>query len=330
MIATLRLTEANRSNLMASDVPVVLSGPSGWLGSAALAMLDRAIVGDELRRRVLVFGSRDRDIRLPSGRTIVCRPMADMRHADLDDAVILHFAYLTKDKTRDLSPDEYVRDNDAIQDHILNGLARSRPRGLFFASSGAVYQPSEGGPTRENNLYGWMKAQHEATFARAAAASGAAIVNGRIFSVAGEFINKVGLYAMSDFLMALLSGRPIRLNATRPVWRSYTYVGDIINLALALLISRQSHDGLDIAGDEPVEVGHLARRCAEVTGRTAAEITRPPLTDAAPDRMIGDHRPYYDLMASYGITPLSLDEQIRATAQFLDPRHADPGARRDF
>jgi UDP-glucuronate decarboxylase len=317
MSRTLSLSAGNATALRSGVSRIVVIGPSGWLGSAALAMLDAALPGADLGEQVRVFGSRARPILLPSGRICQCQALAELGSDDLGDDVILHFGYLTKDKTAAMSLDDYVAANEAIQNEVLRAVTTTRPRGLFFASSGGVYQGKVyGAPTREDNVYGWMKLRHEEQFETATAESGTALINGRIFSLAGEHINKLPLYALGSFLLALKEGQPIRLTATREVWRSYTYVGDVINFALALLLKGRSAK-LDIAGDLPIEVGELARLCAEVTGNPGAVITRPPMTDMPPDRMIGDAAEYLRHLRGEGIEPLPLAQQVAATAAFI-------------
>ncbi|MCX8253986.1 MAG: NAD-dependent epimerase/dehydratase family protein [Beijerinckiaceae bacterium] len=334
--ASLHLMAANLAALQASRTRLVVTGPSGWLGSATLAMLDGALSDDELARQVLVFGSSARRIGLPSGRHVDCRTLADLPGTDLSDSLLLHFAYLTKDKTALTSLDDYERLNGGIHDLVVRAVADRRPSGLFFASSGAVYQNRRGPderPDREANPYGWMKAAHEDSFASVTDAAGTAYVCGRIFSLAGEHINKVELYALGSILSALQADQPLVLRAAREVWRSYTYVGDVVNLVLALLLKRQSVRDLDMAGAEAVELGELAALCARVTGREGTPITRPPVSTDSPDCMLGDHAPYYRLLEQEGIAPLPLSEQVRATADYLArfsssaaARHASPCA----
>ena len=316
----LHLTAANVAALRASQLRVVVTGPTGWLGRATLAMLDDALTDCELAQLVLVFGSSARHIRLPSGREIPCRALEDLPTTDVADCLILHFAYLTKDKIALTSVDDYIRLNNAIHDLVAGAVVAWRPPGLFFASSGAVCQnrSADGRPDKQANLYGWMKAVHDDSFASATAGSETTYVCGRIFSLAGEYMNKATLYALGSILTALRAGQPVVLHANREVWRSYAYVGDAVNLVLALLLAKQSVHALDMAGDEIVEIGALAALCAEVTGRGDAIISRPPISVDAPDRMIGDFAPFYRLMRREGIEPLSLREQIRVTARYFD------------
>ncbi len=316
----LELTAANRSALAASGPPVVVIGPSGWIGSAAVAMLEQVLPGEQLPRRLLVFGSHSRLITLPSGRTIDCAALERLHAADIAGSPILHFAYLTKDKTSTVGDEAYIAANDAIQAHVLRAIATSAPSGLFFASSGGVYQGREPGkPTREDNLYGWMKMRHEAQFAAASKRAGITFVNGRIFTIAGEYVNKLDLYALASILVALKEERPVRLNASVEVWRSYTYVGDVINFALAMLLKGESCS-LDVAGEQPIEIGDLALLCREVTGKGHIAIERPPLTAGAANSMLGDHVAYHQLMAREGVRPLALEGQIAAMAAYLGIR----------
>ena len=315
---SLNLTEANAAALRSSATRVVVVGPSGWLGSAAIAMLDRALPPDLLGRRVVLFGSRARSIPTPSGNRLECLDCAELAGFDLADSVVLHFGYLTKDRTQTMGVADYVRANDAIQDVVLRAVRASPPHAFFFASSGAVYGGKvPGKPTAEENLYGWMKAKHEEQFT-AAADAGVSVINGRIFTLSGEFINKMTLYALASFLSDLRDGKPIEIQSTRPVWRSYIYVADVINLALALMLGRHPSLTLDVAGEETVEIGRLAAMCAEVAGKGGTSIHRPGYSaDKAGDRMIGDHETVYGLMARAGIAPLPLAQQIAATASYL-------------
>ena len=313
---TLQLLPATATALRGGKAGVVVIGSSGWLGAAALAMLDRVFPEADLPGRVAVFGSRDRTLALPSGRSLPCRDLARLGEADLAGSLILHFGYLTKDKTGAMSVDDYVAANDAIHGHVERALARAEGGGLFFASSGGVYGGRDPGhPTRDDNPYGWMKLRHERMFATAAERAGVTLVNGRIFSIAGEYINKVELYALGSILAAIRAGGPIRIKAAREVWRSYAYVGDVIAFALASLLAGAGGT-LDIAGAEPVEIGDLAALCVAVTGRAVA-IERPPRDGGPPDRMIGDGAEYHRRLTRFGIAPLDLRSQVAATAAYL-------------
>ena len=69
--------ETLAQRLRNSDLNITVTGGGSWLGQASLLVLEHAF-GDALPARVSVFGSAARSHRMPSGRTIEIRPLADM------------------------------------------------------------------------------------------------------------------------------------------------------------------------------------------------------------------------------------------------------------
>lgn len=281
-------------------------------------MLDAALPPAQVTERVRLYGSYARPVTLPSGVALPCRDIGEIAFADLRKSIVLHYAYLTKDKLRELSADAFAAANDRIQNALCRAWEDAPPLAVFFPSSGAVYK-RDGSlvDAPDQSPYGWAKLRDEARFIRLASATGTRLSNGRIFSLAGEYINKPQLYALASLLVDIHEGRPIKINAAHPVWRSYAYVGDVINLSLALGLENDTSLTFDIAGDEPVEIGELARLCADVCGRPDHEIIRPAMSGAPEDRMLGTPDVFYRLMKEHRIAPLTLRQQVVATARFL-------------
>jgi nucleoside-diphosphate-sugar epimerase len=309
-----------RDKLIDSDSTLVVLGGSGWMGRATLAMLDAALDEPFLQHRLLVFGSSAAKILLPSGRAIACAPLSALAETRPHNALLLHYAYATKDKLELLGRAGFLDAVAQIRSQVDQAIAAVRPRGIFFPSSGAVYAPDRSlvaGP--EANLYGWMKRADEAHLAERAAASGARLRIGRIFTMAGAFINKTDLYAIAAFLNDIKAGGPIRIHAAHRVLRSYAHVVDVINLALAALLddSPATPATFDVAGRDIVEVGDLAALCRAVCGCPAMPILRPPLNPDREDRMLGDADQYESMLAAHGLAPTRLEDQIRATAHWL-------------
>jgi nucleoside-diphosphate-sugar epimerase len=293
------------------------------MGSATLAMLDAALDSEALRRRVRVFGSVARDIGLPSGTVVRCEALTAMPHARVTEPIVLHYAYATKDKLGSLSEAVFVETNARIQALVTEAIAAWRPAGVFFPSSGAVYG-ADGAlvATPVQNLYGWMKRCDEENLSALAAQFGTRLRIARIFTLSGEHINKTAIYALACFLSDVRSGKAIRIHAGHRVIRSYAYVGDVVNLALASLFDDTS-DGsetrltFDVAGPEVVEMGELAELCRVVCARPDLPILRPPIDATREDRMVGDPAGYDRLLRMYGMESLPLREQVRATGRWL-------------
>jgi UDP-glucuronate decarboxylase len=327
MVMTCQLAARILDGLRGSDHTIVILGPTGWMGSATLAMLDLALGGAVLSQRVRVFGSADRDIVLPSGTIVRCQALSAMPHTDISRAIVLHYAYATKDKLTSLSDAAFMQVNTHIQTLVAEAIEIWRPAALFFPSSGAVYGP--GGllvETPAHNLYGWMKRQDEENLRALTARLSIRLYIARVFTLSGEYINKTNLYALACFLNDIKSGGPIRILADHPVLRSYAYIGDVVNLALALLLDLVPNISsdiplaplvFDVAGSQVVEMQELAGLCRVVCGCPDRPILRPDLDTERVSSMIGDSTEYGRLLQVHGLDNLPLQAQVRATGRWL-------------
>ncbi|NIJ09454.1 nucleoside-diphosphate-sugar epimerase [Sphingomonas vulcanisoli] len=297
---------------------VVITGASGWLGSATLAMLDASMPASFVMEKLAVFGSSRREIVLPSGRIIQCRPMIEMVETALEHPLLFHYAYLTKDKVAEMSDEAFIALNSLISQTVRTAVEVWRAD-VFLPSSGGVYR-RDGAlvSSYEASPYGYLKLADEASFRQVAAQAGSNLYIGRIFSLAGEFINKTSVYALGSIIAAIGDREPIRIRASQGVWRSYFYIGDVVNLALGLLLSgKKMGEPFDIAGDEAIEIGDLARLCSEACGDRGHPIERPEGDFSEGDRMLGDPAASLRLMASLGLKPVALRDQVIATARYL-------------
>lgn len=302
--------------LRASGRRIIVTGAGGWLGKASLEMLHEAL-GDDLGERVLAYASSARTETLRSGAPIAIRPLSELDHEPSREAYVLHYAYLGKEQVAKLGAGRFISINKEINDRVDRFAEGLKSGGLFFASSGAAHYcgGSEHDPDREP--YGAAKVRDEARFLALSRPS-VPMVCCRIFNMAGPFMNKLDDYALSCIIRDIQNGGPIRLRASRPVFRSFVHVRDVVDLAVSLMMRGSAPvEPFDTSGSEVVEVGQLALRAAQVLGRPGTPISRPALTGAAEDRYIGREQPFKKLLGELGIVPQSLDAQIEDTAEYL-------------
>ncbi len=191
---------------------------------------------------------------------------------------------------------------------------------MFLASSGAVYGPGRAfDEDLARNPYGVLKRRDELLFADACRAAGTRLAVARIFNLSGPYINKLDSYALASFLIDALAGRPIAIRAAQRVERSYVHVGDVVGLALAILLDPTNEAvAFDTAGERVVEVGELAAMVRDLVGRPDLDIGRPPVDASRPaDRYVGDGAAMTALARRYGLARLDLAEQVRQTAEYL-------------
>jgi nucleoside-diphosphate-sugar epimerase len=323
MTAALCFSSLLAERLRSSPCHFVVTGASGWLGHATLAMLQQAL-GCNFERRVSALGSQSGQMKLANGCTLPVFALRDWRLPEAQTVIVFHYAFLTKDKVSDLSLDDYVSRNNAISETVRTWVATGQVTGVVLPSSGAVYDHlhnKKRDPAAA--LYGQMKYQDETAFTEACAAVGTGLVIPRVFNLSGPYINKFDSYALASFVLQALGRQPVIIKARHPVIRSYYFIGDLIELCLQLLFrqSRVATECFDVAGAEIIELGELAKRVAKVLAgqRAQVPIQRLPIQDGAvEDRYLGSRDKILQLETPLSIAPMPLDIQIKVTAAYIE------------
>ncbi len=302
---------------MADDAKIVLTGPTGWIGTAFLAALSTAY-GPSWPDNVTLFGSSERRLRAPDGAELRVRSLDSVTGEDIRGAFVVHLAYLTKDKVTPFGRSEFFRVNTAIDDALLAALQAETPRAVFVASSGAAGQAQSG---HGRDLYGLCKLMQEDSFLEFGASAGVPVFVGRIFNLAGPYINKLSSYAVSDFLQQAFAGRCIRITAQVPVYRSYLHVVDLCDLVLgALSIGHAPGAATDICGTEVLEMHDVACQALIAAGADDGHILRDKIAYDHPSLYLGDPTPARTLALKLGFAPKSFARQVADIAADLRTR----------
>jgi nucleoside-diphosphate-sugar epimerase len=282
---------------------VVVTGASGWLGRVTCDALEAGGVPFH------AYANRARDGLLALDDLGVGAPPAGD-----GPLLLLHYAFLTKDKLDGLGRDAYVAANVAITSRVLDWIAAERPVGVFLASSGAA----AAGLPLDRDPYGALKRLDELAFAEAARAVRARLRTARVYNVAGRHITTPELYALGDLIGAVLRGQPLRIRARGDVVRSYVAVDDLVRIVLAELIAPDRPDQLlfDTAG-ATVELDELAETVRSALGREDLAIERDRDPGAPQSVYLGDGAMMSDLLQHHGLNLTPLEEQIRQTAESL-------------
>jgi nucleoside-diphosphate-sugar epimerase len=308
--------------LRASGLRVAVTGASGWLGQAALEMLEQAL-DDEFPARVVAYGSYARSLAMRCGRCIEIAPLAALGSLQAKPTLLLHNAFLTKDRVAGLAPSEYFRLSEEISAAVARAIPGIGVTKMLFPSSGAVY----GLPTRPDrstfddpdaNPYGTQKLRDERCFSDVCAAHGVRLAIPRIFSLSGPFINKHDAYVLASVIKDALAGAPVRLRARRRVVRSYVAVRDLLDATVGWLLAGSEPERVvfDTCGDI-VEVGELATKVLQALNREDLRIERPALGPEPDDVYYGGGAEFERLARSQGIRLAPLEQQVSDTAAYL-------------
>lgn len=315
-----RLPADLAQRLVAGDAELAVTGASGWFGRATLALLHDALGERAFAARVRAFASAARPLRVRQGLDVPLLALDDLATAVGPGAIVLHYAYVTRERIAERGHDAYVAENLQITLRVLELVETHPPAALVYLSSGAVYGRGSALETDlAANPYGALKHLDELSLRAAAEAAGARAVVARVFAVAGPYLQKVDVFALSDLVRQGLAGGPLRVRARGDVRRSYAAVGDVVAVALAEALRDAPEPGptFDAAGPEVVEMGELAERVRATLRLGDVRIERERDPGAPADDYFGDARAFEDLAHGHGIDLLTLDEQIELTARDL-------------
>jgi len=292
----------------------VITGPTGWIGAAALAWLRRILGQEAFHRQVAAFGSSQRTITV-EGEPFAVRALADLRPADVEGAIVYHLAYLTRDKIGGVSDADYVTRNLAIDDALFSAIEAGRPAGLFVASSGAAKEVERGG---SKDFYGLLKLAQEERAQKFGQRTQAPVFVGRIFNISGPYVNKHNLYALASFITQALDTGEIRVEAPIPVYRSYVHVLDMIAVVAATLVDDAAPgEAVDISGQEVLEMQDIAEGAARAVGLNFDVVRRAELRYDAKNLYLGDSWSFRTLALRSGLRPRSFAQQAVDTAVYL-------------
>lgn len=295
---------------------LVITGPTGWIGQALLAMLHSGDASDGLNpgETIALFGSRSSAVALPSGGTLAVRPLSEIGPQDVAGAQVIHLAYLTKDKVAEAGEAEFRARNDAIDAALLRAMEQAAPASLFVASSGAAALAEAG---RDLHPYGLMKLEQEARFLEFGRSNAVPVLAGRIFNIAGAHINKLEAYAVSNFALQALAGGPIRIAASQPVFRSFLHVDDLCRLILRAVRTRYGEmQAIDLCGNEVLEMLDIAELVVSAMGGNIV-ILRENLDFAGRSDYVGCSQDTRVLAMRLGLKLADTARQVRDTIEWI-------------
>lgn len=165
-------------------------------------------------------------------------------------------------------------------------LARSylRDSKIIFTSSGAVYGDyppniqfiDEGYSFNEGNSVDGSKLVYTAAkrdcekLIKELGADGLDVSIARCFAFVGKYLPRDQHFAIGNFINDGLNQRPIQVNATSLVYRSYMHGDDLANWLITIgLSSNQSAPVFNVGSDEAISIQELAQKIAKYFGESA-------------------------------------------------------------
>lgn len=217
------------------------------------------------------------------------------------------------------NPAAYVQSNVTGFLNVLEACRRAPPKHTVFASSSSVYGAGATVPFREEantdqpiSFYGATKKSNELMAHSYAHLHGLALTGLRFFTVYGPWGRPD--MAPTMFAKAISAGTPIKLFNHGKNLRDFTYVDDIVDGVVKVLLYPPAHPPtppfrlFNIGHNRPVEVLLFVRMLEELLGRKAVVELVPP----QPGDMIETCASIDRLRDAIGFAPkVSLEDGLR-------------------
>jgi len=273
---------------------VLILGASGWLGRTFLDLIP-----PEIETLAIASWPRKDIITWDKERVQTFSP-----------TVVANFAFLTPDQLAIYGTKKYVMINTELSQRFLSCASMSTVRASLTISSGAA-------KTEPNSPYGSLKLREERQALDLIQAERSVVV-ARAYSVSGVHVRNPHQYAFSDLITQAIRGK-VHVSATSPVVRRYVDAGDYLRTCTTLLLAGQS--GVIDSGGEVTEINQLAEKIV-ASVNPAASITRASSVTEVPSIYASDNSSWQISYQKIGLTPLTLDEQIRLTSDALRLRES--------
>jgi nucleoside-diphosphate-sugar epimerase len=241
--------------------------------------------------------------------------LSELPSLEAAPTIVLHLAFLTKDRAEAMDEDEYSRANRAVSKHVLDSLDRIGAQAVFVASSGAAAYADDATAAPAMRLYGALKREEEVAFSQWAEQRGRRAVVCRLFALSGPYINKHQNYALASFIIDALARRPITVRASRPVLRGYVAIREVMSLAFAMLLESERGVVRFETGGAPMEMQAIAEEISAQLG--PVPVHRPQVADGDRDEYLGNHDDYRRILSDYGVESVTFAQQVTETAAFF-------------
>jgi nucleoside-diphosphate-sugar epimerase len=264
---------------------------------------------------VLLLASRRRTIQAFGGHEVEVHPWSPGVIRAFEPTHAVHLAFRTRDMLAAMSSSDYVAANVELIGSALDLVHEPSLQGIAVTSSGAAANVSRRSAVLDDP-YAVLKEFEEDLVRGHADRSGKACVVCRVWSVSGPHLSKVDKFALGSLIRQALDGGPVRVEAGHPVWRSYIDAGQVVGIALCLLLEDRSTE-FD-SGGVTVEVGELASEAARVLGPPGCEVQRSAADGRPADVYVGDPSAVAEIARGLGVELFALPAQLQRTAAGMD------------
>lgn len=312
--------------------PIAVTGATGWVGKTALHELQLILEPDVFRQQVRAYASKSGLLSTTAyGHNqqfdYPVYPLAELpEHAKIEPyGYLFHAAFFPRSGLEAVGVNSYISINREITSFVCEAIVHSPGVRAVNISSGAAAVFDHTIPASDDkiadNPYGALKYEEEA---RIRDLTDSLIL--RIYTLSGRFMSNPEIYALGDFLLKARDSSQIILKSKNRVVRGFGHAGNIAASAWAWLASNHPPLSTPLATvSEETDLTSLAQSVSRLF-RLPEPVSSIDVA-LTPNIYSSDSALFLEFLRSYGLSPLTLDEQIIDTATGLDVAiQADEGS----
>ena len=299
------IEKVGQSNLLDRCDQVVIYGANGWMGRSALDFLS-SISPSATKRKVLLIGSRSSNLEIGNEIFEINDPVTGFRKIEMN-AIFFNAAFIRREYLQKMKSEEYLHKNEEIAKLPINALRGKKLFSFINLSSGVARNLDQDSGLNPTDKYARLKKDLELEYAELGSKNDTAIINCRIFSLSGSYLNEFENLAISSFIKQAKEHNRIKVLSPNT---KRTYI-DATNLAETLLTvgSKGKASSFD-SGGALVTMHELAESIKVALNKDNCELTLG--NEESPD-YFGDYKEFNVMASNVGQNLYGIGDQILRT-----------------
>ena len=295
------------TNRLLSDFEqIVIYGAKGWFGRSAIDLLMQE--NPNLEPHQLLFVGSKSESALDAELPFDVYSSADALVYTKSNILFLNSAYLRREKLISMSEIEYQARNHQIME-FGKGLLKDRKIKTFInLSSGVASQGNLENLGKVTDSYTKCKIADEVILTALCEIVNTALINCRIYSMSGKFINEFEHLALSSFIRQAKSVSKEIIVDSPLTARTY-----VDSLDLARVLFELSIKGETLFLDSGGTLTTLGDLATKIAGRLPGVHVNARLDYDMSPNYYGDYQRFNEIVLECKVNLLELDEQITET-----------------
>jgi len=291
---------------------VVVYGANGWMGRSAIHSISD-LLPKVAQDKLLLIGSKPGHLRINNLLFEVFDPELGM-NAIRKNAIFFNAAFLRREFLKQMSKEAYLNKNREIIDFASNVIRKKNLYSFINLSSGAARALDKDEFASNVDEYSRLKKESELTYSNLCKEEDIGIVNCRVFTLSGHYINEFENLALSSFITQAITGK--RINVLSPQTKR-TYI-DACELSQVLLTIANTGGVHDIdSGGTLVTMLELAQKTAITLEKFDLEID---VGNESGTEYFGNFEEFNSIAKRLDIPLTGVEDQIRNTFQGINAK----------